>query len=248
MSLRTEVNDLLTQTDRGTPMGELMRRYWHPISASIEVNEENPTKEVRLLGEDLVLFRSASGEIGLIEPSCPHRKANLSYGVPEPEGIRCAYHGWLFDVNGNCVDQPSEPVGSRFKDKVKLKAYPVEELGGVIFAIELILTEFRTRSFIPLVVASVIATAVARTLKGDLTAFDSLPAYSLRSPLEYLLYLVLGVVAGLAATGFIKLLFSVDRLASLTEDDVEDRYRGLTALTQFQPLAAGERLPWRNSN
>ena len=87
-------------------------------------------------------------------------------------------------------------------------------LGGVIFAIELILTEFRTRSFIPLVVASVIATAVARTLKGDLTAFDSLPPYSLRSPLEYLLYLVLGVLAGLAATGFIKLLFSVDRLAA----------------------------------
>ena len=87
-------------------------------------------------------------------------------------------------------------------------------LGGVIFAIELILTEFRTRSFIPLVVASVIATAVARTLKGDLTAFDSLPPYSLRSPLEYPLYLVLGVLAGLAATGFIKLLFSVDRLAA----------------------------------
>jgi len=132
--LTAEQNERLTRVGPGTPMGELMRRYWHPISASIEVNEENPTKEVRLLGEDLVLFRSASGEIGLIEPSCPHRKANLSYGVPEPEGIRCAYHGWLFDVNGNCLDQPSEPVGSRFKDKVKLKAYPVEELGGVIFA------------------------------------------------------------------------------------------------------------------
>ena len=127
-------NERLTQVGPGTPMGTLMRRYWHPIAASVSLNAENPTKEVRLLGEDLVLFRSAAGDVGLIEPSCPHRKANLSYGVPEPEGIRCAYHGWLFDVNGNCIDQPSEPVGSRFKDKVKLKAYLVEELGGLIFA------------------------------------------------------------------------------------------------------------------
>jgi 5,5'-dehydrodivanillate O-demethylase oxygenase subunit len=89
---------------------------------------------VRILGEDLVLFRSSVGKLGLIEPSCPHRKANLSYGIPEPEGIRCPYHGWLFDEAGNCVDQPSEPAGSRFKDKVKMKAYKVEELGGLVFA------------------------------------------------------------------------------------------------------------------
>ncbi|MDA0799680.1 MAG: Rieske 2Fe-2S domain-containing protein [Chloroflexi bacterium] len=127
-------NDRLTRVGPGTPMGTLMRRYWHPIAGSSELSEENPTKEVRLLGEDLVLFRSTAGQIGLIEPSCPHRKANLSYGVPEPEGIRCAYHGWLFDENGNCVDQPSEPAGSRFKDKVKIKAYRTEELGGLIFA------------------------------------------------------------------------------------------------------------------
>jgi len=132
--LTQEQNEKLTQIGPGTPMGELMRRYWHPIGGSSQLSDENPTKEVRLLGEDLVLFRSAAGELGLIEPSCPHRKANLSYGVPEPEGIRCAYHGWLFDVNGNCLDQPSEPLGSRFKDKVKLKAYLVEELGGFIFA------------------------------------------------------------------------------------------------------------------
>ncbi len=115
-------------------MGELLRRYWHPVAASDQLDDENPTREVRILSEDLVLFRSASGEIGLIEPSCPHRKANLSYGIPEPEGIRCAYHGWLFDVNGNCLDQPSEPVGSRFKDKVNLRSYPTQELGGLIFA------------------------------------------------------------------------------------------------------------------
>ena len=132
--LTQEQNDRLTRVGPGTPMGELMRRYWHPIAGSSEVGEENPTKEVRLLGEDLVLFRSSVGVLGLVEPSCPHRKANLSYGIPEPEGIRCAYHGWLFDPAGNCVDQPSEPAGSRFKDKVKIKAYPVEELGGLVFA------------------------------------------------------------------------------------------------------------------
>jgi 5,5'-dehydrodivanillate O-demethylase len=132
--LTAEQNQRFIETSAGTPMGELLRRYWHPIAPSSEINEENPTKEVRLMGEDLVLFRSTAGKIGLIEPSCPHRKANLSYGVPEPEGIRCAYHGWLFDVEGNCVDQPSEPEGSRFKEKVKLKAYKAQELGGVIFA------------------------------------------------------------------------------------------------------------------
>ena len=132
--LTQEQNDRITRVAPGTPMGNLMRRYWHPVAASVEVNEENPTKEVRLLGEDLVLFRSTKGVVGLIEPSCPHRKANLSYGVPEPEGIRCAYHGWLFDETGACVDQPSEPAGSRFKDKVKIKAYKTEELGGLIFA------------------------------------------------------------------------------------------------------------------
>ncbi|MCH8199151.1 MAG: Rieske 2Fe-2S domain-containing protein [Chloroflexi bacterium] len=132
--LTQEQNERLTRVGPGTPMGELMRRYWHPIAASVELSEDNPTKEVRLLGEDLVLFRSTAGEIGLIEPSCAHRKANLSYGIPEPEGIRCAYHGWLYDIHGQCVDQPSEPEGSRFKEKVKLKAYRAQELGGLIFA------------------------------------------------------------------------------------------------------------------
>ena len=132
--LTAEQNERLTRVGPGTPMGELMRRYWHPIAASVELSDDAPTKEVRLLGEDLVLFRSAAGVVGLIEPSCAHRKANLSYGIPEPEGIRCAYHGWLYDVSGQCIDQPSEPEGSRFKDKVKLKAYKAEELGGLIFA------------------------------------------------------------------------------------------------------------------
>ena len=132
--LTQAMNDRITRVSPGTPMGELMRRYWHPIAGSAQLNDENPTKEVRLLGEDLVLFRSTKGVVGLIEPACAHRKANLSYGVPEPEGIRCAYHGWVYDETGACIDQPSEPAGSRFKDKVRIKAYKVEELGGLIFA------------------------------------------------------------------------------------------------------------------
>ena len=85
--LTQAMNDRITRVSPGTPMGELMRRYWHPIAGSAQLNDENPTKEVRLLGEDLVLFRSTKGVVGLIEPACAHRKANLSYGVPEPEGI-----------------------------------------------------------------------------------------------------------------------------------------------------------------
>ncbi len=132
--LTAEQNERLTRVGPGTPMGELMRRYWHPIAASVELDADNPTKEVRLLGEDLVLYRDASGTVGLIEPSCAHRKANLSYGIPEENGIRCAYHGWIFNETGQCVDQPSEPEGSKFKEKVRIKAYKAQELGGAIFA------------------------------------------------------------------------------------------------------------------
>ncbi len=132
--LSKEMNDRLTQVGPGTAMGELMRRYWHPVAASAQLDADNPTKEVRLLGEDLVLYRDASGVLGLIEPSCAHRKANLSYGVPEANGIRCAYHGWIFNERGQCVDQPSEPEGSKFKEKVRIRVYKVQELGGLIFA------------------------------------------------------------------------------------------------------------------
>ncbi|MYA50121.1 MAG: aromatic ring-hydroxylating dioxygenase subunit alpha [Chloroflexi bacterium] len=127
-------NQRLTRVGPGTPMGELMRRYWHPIAPSAELNPDNPTKEVRILGEDLVLYRDAKGTLGLIEPSCAHRKANLSYGIPEENGIRCAYHGWIFNETGQCMDQPSEPEGSKFKDKVRIKAYPVQEKAGIVWA------------------------------------------------------------------------------------------------------------------
>ena len=132
--LTQEMNDRITRVGPGTPMGELMRRYWHPIAGSVLLTDDNPTREVRLLGEDLVLYRDASGTLGLIEPSCAHRKANLSYGIPEANGLRCAYHGWIFNEAGQCMDQPSEPEGSKFKDKVRIKAYPVEEYAGVVWA------------------------------------------------------------------------------------------------------------------
>lgn len=131
--LTQEQNEKLTQVGKGTPMGELMRRYWHPIAGSAQLTTDNPTKEVRLLGEDLVLYRDSKGVVGCIEPSCAHRKASLAYGIPEENGIRCAYHGWIFNEHGQCVDQPSEPEGSKFKDKVRLKAYPTQELGGLVF-------------------------------------------------------------------------------------------------------------------
>ncbi len=134
--LTQEQNEMLTQVGKGTPMGELLRRYWHPIAASAEL-EEKPTKVVRLLGEDLVLYKNKSGEIGLIDRFCPHRRVDLSYGIPEYEGLRCMYHGWMFNSHGQCIEQPFEETvrpDGRFKEKVTVAAYPVEELGGLLFA------------------------------------------------------------------------------------------------------------------
>lgn len=136
--LTVEQNERLTQVGPGTPMGELMRRYWHPIAASAELLD-NPfrTKEVRLLGEDLVLFRDQRGQLGLIERLCAHRRVNLAYGVAEEDGLRCQYHGWKYDHAGRCVEQPFEETArpeARFKDRIRLTAYPVQEVGGLLFA------------------------------------------------------------------------------------------------------------------
>ncbi len=128
-----EQNQLLTQVGRGTPMGELMRRYWQPIGAVVEMTERW-TRRVRLLGEDLVLFRNRRGELGLIAEQCPHRRASLAYGIPTEEGIRCPYHGWEFNAQGKCLSQPFEADNCAFRDKVSTEAYPVQELGGVLFA------------------------------------------------------------------------------------------------------------------
>ncbi len=128
-----EGNQFLTQVGKGTPMGELMGRYWHPICAGADM-EGKWTKSVRLLGESLVLFRNRQGELGLIAEQCPHRRASFLHGIPTADGIRCPYHGWEFDAAGKCVEQPNEVDNPAFRDKVGIDAYPVQELGGLLFA------------------------------------------------------------------------------------------------------------------
>ena len=134
--LTQEVNDRYTLVGPGTPTGELMRRYWHPIAAVSQLNDIS-TKKIRLLGEDLILYKDRSGTYGLIEPHCAHRRMNLIYGIPEAHGLRCPYHGWMYDETGQCIEQPyeeTEDPDARFKDKIKMKAYPVEVKAGLIFA------------------------------------------------------------------------------------------------------------------
>ncbi|MDA1035425.1 MAG: aromatic ring-hydroxylating dioxygenase subunit alpha [Chloroflexi bacterium] len=134
--LTVEENSLLSSIDRGTPMGELLRRYWHPIAAAVQL-DERPTLAVKLLGEELVLYRDRSGTLGLIDRLCPHRRVDLSYGIPEEHGLRCMYHGWMFDETGQCIEQPFEETvhpDGRFKEKVRVTGYPVEVLGGLVFA------------------------------------------------------------------------------------------------------------------
>jgi 5,5'-dehydrodivanillate O-demethylase len=131
--LTAEENALLTKVGPGTPMGDLLRRYWHPIAAVAQMHGRW-TKRVRIMGEDLVLFRDRQGRFGLIGEACPHRRASLAYGIPTNEGIRCPYHGWMFDGAGRCLEQPNEPEGSTFKDKVSLPGYPVREQSGLLFA------------------------------------------------------------------------------------------------------------------
>jgi 5,5'-dehydrodivanillate O-demethylase len=125
-------NERLTRVTAGTPSGELLRRYWYPIATVAEMRT-SWTKRVRMLGEDLVLYRDRSGRMGLIGETCPHRRASLAYGIPELDGIRCPYHGWKFDASGACVDQPNEPAESTFKDKVRIGGYATGELGGMIW-------------------------------------------------------------------------------------------------------------------
>lgn len=122
----------LAEVGRGTPMGELLRRYWHPIGLVTDATET--PRNVRVLGEDLVLFRDKSGRPGLLYPHCAHRGTSLVYGRVEENGIRCCYHGWLFDVQGHCLNQQCEPEGGRARDKVRQPWYPVQELYGLIWA------------------------------------------------------------------------------------------------------------------
>ncbi|MEE8518565.1 MAG: Rieske 2Fe-2S domain-containing protein [Dehalococcoidia bacterium] len=133
--LSTENNELITQVGPGTPMGDVLRRYWMPILLDWELpGPDCDPVRVRVVGEDLVAFRDTDGRLGLLAASCPHRRVSLYFGRNEGNGLRCVYHGWKFDVEGNCVDMPSEPEASNFKNKVKTPSYPVIEQGNVIWA------------------------------------------------------------------------------------------------------------------
>jgi phenylpropionate dioxygenase-like ring-hydroxylating dioxygenase large terminal subunit len=132
--LSKELNELLTRVGPGTPMGKLLRRYWMPALLSNEVPapDSDPVR-VRLLGEDLIAFRDTDGQVGLVQNNCPHRGASLFFGRNEEAGLRCVYHGWKFDVEGNCIDMPNEPAESDFRTKVRATAYPTHESGGIVW-------------------------------------------------------------------------------------------------------------------
>ena len=130
--LSKEDNEILTRVGPGTPMGNLLRRYWIPACLTSEVDEpDGPPARVRLLGEDLVAFRDTNGDVGLIEEQCPHRGASLFYGRNEECGLRCTYHGWKFDVTGQCTDQRSDV--HPFSQKIKITSYPTRESGGIVW-------------------------------------------------------------------------------------------------------------------
>ena len=129
-----EQNELLTRTNKGTAMGALFRRYWIPALLARELSEpDGEPVRIKLLGENLIAFRDTSGKIGLIDEFCAHRGVSLWFGRNEEGGIRCPYHGWKFDANGQCLDIPSEPADSKLAEKVKLASYPCVERGGVIW-------------------------------------------------------------------------------------------------------------------
>ena len=132
--LSAEQNDLITRTTPGTAAGTLMRRYWQPAALVDELSGNRPVKPVRLLGEDLVIFKDDKGRYGLIGRNCPHRGTDLAYGRLEDGGLRCAFHGWLFDVNGKCLQTPAEPDDSNLCANIKQKSYPVVEKSGILFA------------------------------------------------------------------------------------------------------------------
>jgi 5,5'-dehydrodivanillate O-demethylase len=132
--LTKEENELLTRIGPGTAAGALLRRYWYPIAFAADLTDENPTKLVRLLGEDLVLFRDKSGRVGLLTDHCSHRGASLYYGRVEERGIACAYHGWLYDRDGSCLETPAEPADSKLHLTVRHTAYPVQKVVGLYWA------------------------------------------------------------------------------------------------------------------
>src|ERR671929_428344 len=133
MLSRTD-NQLLTRVGPGTPMGNLLRCFWQPFALASELpRPDSDPVRVRLLGEDLIAFRDSNGQVGLIQDHCPHRGASLFFGRNEESGLRCVYHGWKFDVTGQCVDMPNEPAESDFKTKVRARAYPCVERNNIVW-------------------------------------------------------------------------------------------------------------------
>ena len=132
--LTAKDNELLCRVGPGTPMGTLMRRYWQPIFLKSELPEPDGAPiRVRHLGENLIAWRNSDGSVGLMQNACPHRGASMFFGRNEENGLRCVYHGWKFDNEGQCVDMPNEPAESNFKHKIRIQAYPVVEKGGVMW-------------------------------------------------------------------------------------------------------------------
>ncbi|PZF85643.1 Rieske 2Fe-2S domain-containing protein [Jiangella anatolica] len=131
--LKQEDNEKITRSGPGTPLGSLLRSYWQPAALVSEMPSERPVKAIKLLGEDLVLFKKSDGW-GLISRFCAHRGVDLSYGRLENDGVRCLYHGWLYDGEGRCVEQPAEPEHSQFLGKIRIANYPCVERNGIIFA------------------------------------------------------------------------------------------------------------------
>lgn len=138
--MKAEQNERLTRVGAGTPAGELLRRYWQPVALLDEFDPTldprmgvRPVKAVRLLGQDLVLFRDAQGRFGLLDRDCPHRGADLAYGRNEGDGLRCPFHGWKFDITGQCTDTPAEPAGSTLCTRIRQRSYPLIEKAGTLF-------------------------------------------------------------------------------------------------------------------
>jgi phthalate 4,5-dioxygenase oxygenase subunit len=126
-------NDALTRVGPGTPARDLLRKYWQPIVLAEELTGPRPLKAARVFGLDLIVFRDSAGRLGLLDRDCPHRGADLAFGRLEDGGVRCLFHGWLFDADGRCLDTPGEPPESRICSRVRQKSYPVQERGGIVF-------------------------------------------------------------------------------------------------------------------
>jgi len=134
--ISAEQNELMTRVGPGTPAGSLLRRYWQPAALvdELDADPEQPLRALRRLGQDVVLFRDPQGRVGMVDRACPHRGADLAFGRLEDGGLRCVFHGWLFDVDGRCLETPAEPAGSRLCESIRQRAYPVLEKAGVLWA------------------------------------------------------------------------------------------------------------------